>query len=107
MIKSTAYKDSFLNTGSPSKIDFAAWRLLLVYGTFIFLTALIVGRLIQLHITDTDFLRAQGNARMLRTVDIPSFRGLITDRRNIPLAISTPVHAVWANPQHFAPTKEQ
>jgi len=95
-------KDSFLNTDNPKP-----WRLIIVSFFFIVLMTLIIARLVQLHIMHTDFLQAQGNARTIRIVDIPSYRGMITDRRGTPLAVSTPVHAVWVNPQHFHPTKEQ
>tara|TARA_R110002110_G_scaffold257491_1_gene473497 strand:+ start:29854 stop:31443 length:1590 start_codon:yes stop_codon:yes gene_type:complete len=66
-----------------------------------------MGRLFALHITQTKFLRAQGNARTLRQIDIPSYRGVITDRRGSPLAVSTPVDAIWINPQHFHPTTKE
>ncbi len=46
-----------------------------------------------------EFLQSQGNSRTLRTVDIPAYRGIITDRRGEPLAISTPVVSICANPQ--------
>ncbi len=46
-----------------------------------------------------EFLQSQGNNRTLRTVDIPAYRGVITDRRGEPLAISTPVVSICANPQ--------
>lgn len=45
------------------------------------------------------FLQGQGDARTLRVEPIPAYRGLITDRRGEPLAVSTPVVSVWANPQ--------
>lgn len=106
MTTSLANKDSFLNT-STAEIDPNTWRLTLISLFFVLLTVLIICRLIQLHIAHTDFLQAQGNARTIRVVDIPSFRGMITDRRAIPLAISTPVHAAWINPQHFNPSKNQ
>lgn len=106
MTTSIAYKDSFLNTDT-SEITSSSWRLIMLSLIFILFTSLIVIRLIQLHISHTDFLQAQGNARTIRIVDIPSFRGMITDRRATPLAISTPVHAAWINPQHFNPTKKQ
>lgn len=106
MIKSIANKDSFLNT-KPSERDPHAWRLILICSFFILLTILLSCRLVQLHIAHTDFLRAQGNARTLRIVDIPSYRGMMTDRRGTPVAISTPVHAAWVNPQHFVATQEQ
>lgn len=48
------------------------------------------------------FLQGQGNARMVRTESIPAYRGLITDRRGEPLAVSTPVVSLWANPKVLA-----
>src|SRR5690606_19119093 len=46
-----------------------------------------------------EFLQGQGNARTVRTESIPAYRGLITDRRGEPLAVSTPVVSLWANPK--------
>lgn len=105
MIRSHPVKESFLTRAS--ELESCKWRLILISVSFIFLTALLFARLIQLHISHTDFLQAQGNARTLRIIDIPSYRGLIMDRRQIPLAISTPVHAVWIDPRHFSATKEE
>jgi len=101
-MQSFSYKDNFLN-----KKTIVVWRLYFVGALLTIGSALVIGRLVQLHIMQTDFLRAQGNARTLHTVDIPSYRGMLTDRRGVPLAISTPVHAVWINPQHFQPTLAQ
>lgn len=81
-------------------------RRLIKFGFVVFLLILIV-RLFTLHITQNDFLRKQGNARTLRTIQIPSYRGLITDRRGVPLAVSTPVDAIWMNPKIFNPSDEQ
>ena len=106
MIKFLFNKESFLNT-KTSEFDAGTWRLILICLFFILFTSLIVSRLVQLHTDHTNFLRDQGNARTLRTVDIPSYRGMITDRRGTPIAISTPIHAVWVNPQHFAASKKQ
>jgi cell division protein FtsI (penicillin-binding protein 3) len=106
MIKAIFYKNSILST-KTSDFDSNTWRHVLIALFFILFTSLLVSRLVRLHIFHTDFLRAQGNARTLRVVDIPSYRGMITDRRGTPIAISTPVHAVWANPQHFTPTAKE
>lgn len=48
-----------------------------------------------------DFLQAQGEARALRTEPIVALRGMITDRFGEPLAVSTPVVTIWANPRVF------
>ncbi len=52
------------------------------------------------------FLQGQGEARTVRIETIPAYRGLITDRRGEPLAVSTPVVSVWANPQVLEPGGE-
>ncbi|MCE3238938.1 MAG: ftsI [Gammaproteobacteria bacterium] len=43
----------------------------------------------------------QGDARVLRTITTPAFRGMMTDRNGYPLAISTSVYSVWMNPSEF------
>tara|TARA_B110000459_G_scaffold106325_1_gene118132 strand:- start:812 stop:2500 length:1689 start_codon:yes stop_codon:yes gene_type:complete len=48
-----------------------------------------------------DFLQNQGDSRAIRNINIPAYRGLITDRNGEPLAISTPVTAIIANPQQI------
>lgn len=105
MIRSHPVKESLLTR--TSELAPYKWRLILISVSFIFLTGLLFARLIQLHISHTDFLQAQGDARTLRTIDIPSYRGLIMDRRQTPLAISTPVHAIWIDPRHFSATEEE
>ncbi|QEI14253.1 penicillin-binding protein 2 [Cellvibrio japonicus] len=48
------------------------------------------------------FLQDQGESRTLRTEVIPAYRGVITDRNGEPLAVSTPVSTLWANPKVLA-----
>lgn len=74
---------------------------------FIILLCIMFARLFTLHITQNDFLRKQGNVRTLHTIEIPSYRGVITDRRGTPLAVSTPVDAIWINPKTFNPSSLQ
>ena len=45
-----------------------------------------------------EFLQYQGEARTIRQQEIPAYRGSITDRNGEPLAISTPLVALWLNP---------
>lgn len=58
-------------------------------------------RLIDLHVLKQDFLQGEGNSRALRTIGVPSYRGMITDRLGVPLAVSTLVQSIWINPQEF------
>ena len=60
-------------------------------------TALIV-RAVDLQVVRKDFYQEQGDARFLREMPIPVSRGTIFDRNGEPLAVSTPVESIWANP---------
>jgi cell division protein FtsI (penicillin-binding protein 3) len=48
-----------------------------------------------------EFLQGQGNARTVRTEELPAHRGVITDRHGEPLAVSTPVVTLWVNPKEW------
>jgi cell division protein FtsI (penicillin-binding protein 3) len=50
------------------------------------------------------FLQYQGQVRTIREQEIPAYRGAITDRNGEPLAISTPLAALWLNPSVFDPS---
>ncbi|WP_165787033.1 peptidoglycan D,D-transpeptidase FtsI family protein [Pseudohalioglobus lutimaris] len=82
------------------------WRLYLVAGLLLSMLSLLVGRVLSLQILETDrgysFLQDQGDARSLRGAEIPAYRGVITDRRGEPLAVSTPVVSLWADPRLLA-----
>ncbi len=80
-----------------------AGRVTLVMGFFALAAVVLVARAVQLQVLDRDFLNRQAESRHLRTEKITAHRGTITDRNGEPLAISTPVDSVWANPQEFAP----
>lgn len=75
-----------------------AWRYGLVL--FIFGAAFlgVIARLISLQVVDPEFLRNQGDARTVRIETIDAHRGMIVDRNGEPLAVSTPVETLWANP---------
>ena len=62
---------------------------------------LLAGRSAQLQLVDHEFLQGQADARHLRVVEVPAHRGMMTDRNGEPLAISTPVQSVWANPKEL------
>jgi cell division protein FtsI (penicillin-binding protein 3) len=74
---------------------------------FAIMGLLLLWRIIDLTILDRTFLRRQGDARSIRTLSMPAYRGMISDRNGVPLAVSTPVKSVWANPLEFAPSEKQ
>lgn len=65
------------------------------------ISLLLVFRAVDLQVIRKDFLQNQGDARYLREVTDPAHRGMITDRFGEPLAISTPVDSVWADPREL------
>jgi cell division protein FtsI (penicillin-binding protein 3) len=77
-------------------------RATLVFAFFMLAALSLVVRAVYLQVLDKDFLNRQADARHLRTEKISAHRGTITDRNGEPLAISTPVDSVWANPKELA-----
>jgi cell division protein FtsI (penicillin-binding protein 3) len=82
-------------------------RLMLVVGTLGLCGIALVGRAIDVQLVRNEFYRKQGDERFLREIEIPTSRGMITDRDGEPLAVSTPVESVWANPQELLKTPGQ
>ena len=82
-------------------------RLWVVACFFMLIAGILIWRMLDLMVVDRQFLRGQGNARSLRVVDIPAYRGMIIDREGSALAVSTPVQSLWINPKDFAPSAKQ
>lgn len=82
------------------------WRFRLVIVLLLGMVAVICWRIVDLHVFDHDFLKAHGDARSVRHIPIPAHRGLITDRNGEPLAVSTPVTTVWANPKELSAARQ-
>ncbi len=80
-----------------------AWRYGSVLGVFLMVVAVLAWRLVDLHIVDNEFLRKQGDVRTIRVESIDAHRGVISDRYGEPLAVSTPVQTIWANPSETNP----
>ncbi|WP_290676980.1 penicillin-binding transpeptidase domain-containing protein [Halothiobacillus sp. 15-55-196] len=74
------------------------WRTVIVLGLFGVLALILVGRAVQLQVSEQGFYVQQGGDRQQRLQVIPAHRGMITDRNGDPLAISVPMAAVWVNP---------
>ncbi len=83
--------------------DRARWRTTLLLAGFALGAFALEGRILYLQLVNKEFLTEQGNDRHLRTVQISAHRGTLTDRYGEPLAVSTPVDTVWANPQELKP----
>jgi len=84
-----------------------AWRFYLVVVVMLCAAFAVSGRVVYLYVVDKDFLQHQGDKRVLRTEIIPAHRGIIKDRNNEPLAVSTPVTTIWANPKQLVSMQEK
>lgn len=97
-------KSGAKNPLSRSPLKVARWRFYSVIAVLSLLAVLLIGHVASLQVlpnTDKgfEFLQIQGESRTLRTETIPAYRGVVTDRNGAPLAVSTPVATIWANPK--------
>ena len=88
-------------------LKFQTWRsrlmLLVLLAWFLALAA----RALYLQGLHNDFLQAKGESRYSRSMSLMATRGMIVDRNNEPLAISTPVESVAASPADINLSSEQ
>lgn len=81
------------------------WRFMLVFWAGC--ACVLVARAVQLQVVQHDFLANQGDIRNLRVEPLAAHRGVIEDRAGRPLAVSTPVTTLWANPGEALEHEEQ
>ena len=79
----------------PANLRSRLYLVLLVLGLA---SSALVVRAVDLQVVRKDFYQGQGDARYLRDIEIPVSRGTIFDRNGEPLAVSTPIESIWANP---------
>ncbi len=92
---------------AASELHIYTTRRGLVLALFVMAMGALLARAGFLQIYERDFLQGQGDSRQQRVMSIPAHRGMIMDRNGEPLAISTPVDSVWANPQETLLAREQ
>ena len=79
----------------------ANWRFYFVQIALAALVAVVVWRVVSLQVLNKDFLIDQGTSRWQRIEVINAPRGMLTDRNGEPVAVSTPVVSVWADPREL------
>jgi cell division protein FtsI (penicillin-binding protein 3) len=82
-------------------------RMVLVVGLLGLASIGLVARAFDLQVVRKQFYQRQGDARFLREVPIPVSRGTIFDRNGEPLAVSTPMMSIWANPSEVLDNDER
>jgi cell division protein FtsI (penicillin-binding protein 3) len=82
-------------------------RMTVVVGLLGLASIGLVARAFDLQVVRKQFYQSQGDARFLREMKIPVSRGTIFDRNGEPLAVSTPVMSIWANPSEVLDNEER
>ncbi|MDZ4812621.1 MAG: penicillin-binding protein 2 [Pseudomonadota bacterium] len=67
----------------------------------------LIGKAFSMQVLHKSFYQDQGDARFLRDMPVAASRGPITDRRGEPLAISTPMVSLWAEPRLLLEARAQ
>ena len=75
------------------------WRGAVLLAVFALGVVALESRILYLQLVNKEFLTEQANDRQLRTVEISAHRGSLLDRYGEPLAVSTPVDTIVANPR--------
>ncbi len=83
------------------------WRAYLLFGVLACSAIALVWRAVDLQLIDKGFLQKRGTQNFSRVIEIASHRGTIVDRYGEPLAVSTPVDSIYANPKELALASDQ
>ncbi|MEO8367475.1 MAG: penicillin-binding protein 2, partial [Pseudoxanthomonas sp.] len=82
-------------------------RVTLVVCALALCSASLVGRAAYVQLVNSDFYQREGNERFIRNIEIPTSRGMITDRNGEPVAVSSPVESIWCDPQELLKTPDR
>lgn len=77
------------------------WRFVLLWGVMLFIFTALLARAFYLQIIDRKFLQEKADEMILRTDTIQAYRGKITDRNGVPLAVSTPLITLWMDVKEY------
>lgn len=84
-----------------------AMRLRVMLAFWALAVTALAARAVDLQVIKHRFLTRQGDMRNIRIEPLAAHRGVITDRDGRPLAVSTPVITLWANPREVLDNKDQ
>lgn len=83
------------------------WRFVLLWGVMLAIFAVLLLRAFYLQIIDRKFLQEKADEMILRTDTIQAYRGKITDRHGVPLAVSTPLITLWMDVKEYNQALEE
>ncbi|MGH8060796.1 MAG: peptidoglycan D,D-transpeptidase FtsI family protein [Pseudoxanthomonas sp.] len=82
-------------------------RVTLVVCALALCSVSLIGRAAYVQLVNSDFYQREGNERFIRNIEIPTSRGMITDRNGEPVAMSSPVESIWCDPQELLKTPDR
>jgi cell division protein FtsI (penicillin-binding protein 3) len=77
------------------------WRYITVQVGLLALLSVTVWRVVYLQVLHKDFLIEEGTSRWQRIEVVNAPRGILSDRFGEPVAVSTPVVSIWADPREL------
>ena len=83
------------------------WRVRMVMAVLAVSAIGLLGKALYLQMNQGDFLRGEGAARHVRTVSLHAPRGVIRDRHGTPLAMSTAIDSIWADPREAVRARDR
>jgi len=100
-MSTTALSRQRKKTGAKQNVtpSLVHWRFVVVLVVIMLVFSVLAARAAYIQVIEPDELIQQGDNRTLRTRDMPTYRGLITDRNGVELAVSVPVRAIYADPK--------
>ncbi|MBT9432402.1 peptidoglycan glycosyltransferase FtsI [Candidatus Sodalis endolongispinus] len=84
-----------------NQTSFVSWRFALLCGCILLALVGLMLRVAYLQVINPDKLVREGDMRSLRVQQVPTARGMISDRAGRPLAVSVPVNAILADPKEL------
>lgn len=81
-------------------------RFYFMWGVVLLVFVLLIARAFYVQVLNTDFLQGKADAQILRNNSIKAMRGVIFDRNDIPLAVSTPIIKVVIDPRDYFDAKQ-
>ncbi|TXR51992.1 peptidoglycan D,D-transpeptidase FtsI family protein [Reinekea thalattae] len=78
-----------------------SWRYMTIQILLLALLSVTVWRVVYLQVLQKDFLISEGTSRWQRVEVVTAPRGMLSDRYGKPVAVSTPVVSLWADPREL------
>ena len=105
-VKNLKSKRAFLGkaSGASSRggVEQDKNRFRLIWGIALLILVALIGRAYYIQVAHTQFYQDKGNELITSVRTQKSYRGMITDRNNLPLAVSAPLATVSFSPHDYA-----